>query len=305
MQEGSELIITAVIPAYNESLTIGRIVTEALQHAKTVVVVDDGSLDSTDRVAAEAGATVLRHTKNLGYGAALSTGFQYFRNNGAGIMVVLDGDGQHAPAEIPRLVKPLLEGQADIAIGSRFINQEHSVAVPRYRKFGIGMVNKAWRIASGDVLTDTQCGFRAYTREAVDKMEIKESNMSASLEILGQAADKNLRIVEVPVSVNYEGSTSTMKPGRHGIELVNYVLRKLKEEHPLLIFGGSGVILTIVGITFGILSVNSYFETRYLPFGPTMIAAIAIYLGTLMIFGGLILNAIQNLAARLDDKRLR
>jgi glycosyltransferase involved in cell wall biosynthesis len=219
-------------------------------------------------------------------------------------LVILDGDGQHVPAEIPRLVKPLLDGQADIAIGSRFMNQEHRVAVPRYRKFGIGMINRAWRIASGDVLTDTQCGFRAYTREAVNKMEIRESSMSASLEILGQAADKDLRIVEVPVSVNYEGSTSTVKPGRHGIELVNYVLRKLKEERPLLIFGGSGVVLTIVGIAFGILSVNSYFETRYLPFGPTMIAAIAIYLGTLMIFGGLILNAIQNLAARLDEKRL-
>jgi hypothetical protein len=127
--------------------------------------------------------------------------------------------------------------------------------------------------------------------------------MSASLEILNQAGAKNLRVVEVPVSVNYRGNTSSTEPGRHGMELVNYVLRKLKDEHPLLIFGVGGVLVSSIGLVFGVYSINSYFDTRYLPFGPTIVAGILIYVGTLMIFGGLILNSIQSLAARLEEKR--
>jgi glycosyltransferase involved in cell wall biosynthesis len=295
-------MITAVIPAYNEEKTIERVVEETCKYVNQVVVVDDGSSDGTGNVALGAGATVLRHSVNLGYGSALATGFNYFKNNGAGVMVVLDGDGQHKPSDIPRLVKPLMDNQADIVIGSRFMNGEEKTGIPRYRRFGIGIVNRAWNIASGEKVTDTQCGFRAYSRTAVDKMEIKEANMSASLEILDQARAENLRVVEVPISVNYDGNASSMEPCRHGMELVNYLVRKVKEEHPLLIFGGLGLTFTLVGLGFGVVALNSYFESRYLPFGPTIVAAMMLYIGTLMIFGGLILNAIQSLAKRLEDR---
>jgi glycosyltransferase involved in cell wall biosynthesis len=298
-------MITAVIPAYNEEKTIGRVIEDTKRYVQNVIVVDDGSSDGTGNVALGAGATVLRHSKNLGYGSALATGFNYFKNNGAGVMVVLDGDGQHKPSDIPRLVKPLIDDQADIVIGSRFMNREEKTGIPRYRRFGIGIVNRAWNIASGDDVTDTQCGFRAYSRDAVEKMEIKEANMSASLEILDQAGAKNLRVLEVPVSVNYHGNSSSMEPGRHGMELVNYLLRKIKEEHPLLIFGGLGLVFTLVGLGFGVVALNSYFESHYLPFGPTIVAAMMLYIGTLMIFGGLILNAIQSLARRLGVRPQR
>ena len=298
-------MITVVIPAYNEEKTIGRVIEDTKRYVQNVIVVDDGSSDGTGNVALGAGATVLRHSKNLGYGSALATGFNYFKNNGAGVMVVLDGDGQHKPSDIPRLVKPLIDDQADIVIGSRFMNGGEKTGIPRYRRFGIGIVNRAWNIASGEKVTDTQCGFRAYSRDAVDKMEIKEANMSASLEILDQARTENLRVVEVPISVNYHGNSSSMEPGRHGMELVNYVLKKLKDEHPLLIFGVGGVIVTSIGLAFGVYSINSYFDSRYLPFGPTIVAGILVYVGTLMIFGGLILNAIQSIAAKLEDKRPR
>lgn len=298
-------MITAVIPAYNEEKTIARVIDDAKRYVQNVVVVDDGSSDETVNVALNSGATVLKHAKNLGYGSALATGFTYFKNNGAGIMIVLDGDGQHNPSDIPRLVKPIIDGHADVVIGSRFMNGEAKADMPRYRRFGIGIVNRAWNIASGEDMTDTQCGFRAYSRDAVEKMEIKETNMSASLEILNQAGAKNLRVVEVPVSVNYRGNTSSTEPGRHGMELVNYVIRKLKDEHPLLIFGVGGVLVSSIGLVFGVYSINSYFDSRYLPFGPTIVAGILIYVGTLMIFGGLILNAIQSIAAKLEDKRPR
>ena len=294
--------ITAVIPAFNEEKTIGRVVEDVKRYAQNVIVVDDGSSDATRDVALIAGATILRHPKNLGYGCALATGFSYFKNNGAGVMVVLDGDGQHDPSEIPRLVKPLLDNRADIVVGSRFMDCEKETSIPRYRRFGIGIVNRAWNFVSGEERTDTQCGFRAYSRDAVQKIDIREASMSASLEILDQAAAKNLRVVEVPVSVKYAGSTSSIEPGRHGMELVNYVLRKLKDEHPLLIFGGGGVLITLIGMAFGVYSINSYFDARHLPFGPTIIAGLLTYVGTLMIFGGLILNSIQSLAARIEKR---
>jgi len=305
MTESSGPAITAVIPAFNEEKTIGRVVEDVKRYVQNVIVVDDGSSDATGDVALSAGATVLRHPKNLGYGSALATGFSHFKNNGAGVMVVLDGDGQHNPSEIPRLVKPLIDGQADIVVGSRFIDCEKETSIPRYRRFGIGIVNRAWNFASGEERTDTQCGFRAYSRDAVQKIDIREASMSASLEILDQAAANNLRVVEVPVSVKYGGDTSSIEPGRHGMELVNYVLKKLKDEHPLLIFGLGGVVVSSIGLVFGLYSIDVYFESRYLPFGPTFAAAILIYVGTLMIFGGMILNSIQSLASRMERRRAK
>ena len=300
MTQERDVAIIALIPAYNEEKSIGRVVEDTRRYVQNVVVVDDGSTDGTGKAAISAGATVLTHERNRGYGSALATGFTYFRNNGAGVMVVLDGDGQHDPGQIPQLIAPIIEGKADIVIGSRFMDGEQKSRMPTYRRFGIGVVNKAWRFASSDSMTDTQCGFRAYSRHAIDGIRIMEAGMSASLEVLDQASDNNLKVVEVPVSVRYGGNTSSMEPGKHGMELINYILKKLKEEHPLLIFGGGGMVLNVIGLGFGVLAMNSYFETRYLPYGPTMIAGVTIYVGTLMIFGGLILNAIQSLASRLE-----
>jgi len=296
-------MITAMIPAYNEEKTIAKVVEGARRHVTEVLVVDDGSTDGTPEVARNAGAMILRHSHNVGYGASLATGFKYVKDNGASILVVLDGDGQHDPGQIPQLVAPIVEGKADIVIGSRFMDDELKSRMPAYRRFGIGVVNRAWRLASSDSMTDTQCGFRAYSKRAIDKIDITEAGMSASLQVLDQASDNNLKVVEVPVSVRYGGDTSTVEPGRHGMELINYVLKKLKEEHPLLIFGGAGMVLTVIGLGFGIVAMNSYFETRYLPYGPTLIAGVTIYIGTLMIFGGLILNAIQSIASKLEEKR--
>lgn len=305
MAEAKGPLIAAVIPAFNETGTIRKTVEESMKYVHEVIVVDDGSTDDTGRVASSAGATVLRHAANLGYGAALATGFRYARGNGAKILVVLDGDGQHSPADIPKIVEPIIRRDAEIASGSRFINADSKNEIPTYRKLGIGVVNKAWNFATKDGFTDTQCGFRAYSREAIEKIDIKETGMSASLEILNEAAQKNLRIVEVPISAKYEGDTSTVQPGRHGMELVNYVLRKMKDEHPLLIFGVSGIIVTTIGLAFGVYSLNSYFDSRYLPFGPTIVAGLMVYVGTLMIFGGLILNSIQALATKLEKKEPR
>lgn len=222
--------VTAVIPTFNEEGTIARVISEAKRYVDEVVVIDDGSCDGTRQVALKEGAVVLSHPRNLGYGSALASGFSYVRDNGGGIMVVIDGDGQHNPADIPRLIGPIVDGDADLVTGSRFLDSHSRLAVPVYRRIGILVVNRMWSLAMGSSVRDTQCGYRAYSRGALCNIEIRETNMSASLEILDEAVRKKLRIVEIPVNVSYMGTTGTIRPFRHGAELVNYVLRRMKDK---------------------------------------------------------------------------
>lgn len=222
--------ITVVIPAFNEEKTIGLVIAESKRFAGEIVVINDGSTDSTEEAALAEGATVLSHPCNLGYGSALASGFRHVKGNGARVMIVLDGDGQHDPTDIPKFVAPIVDGRADIVSGSRFIDTISKRGIPTYRRFGIGIVNHSWAIATGWPVTDTQCGFRAYSRKAVETIEITESNMSASLEILSEIQRKELKMVEVPVTVKYRGETSTIRPGTHGAQLVVYVLRKMKHD---------------------------------------------------------------------------
>src|SRR5205809_2660836 len=129
--------IVASIPAYNEGPTIGSVVLKARQFASEVVVNDDGSTDDTANTAALAGANVIRHPTNMGYGAAIKTCLDYARGSGADILVILDGDGQHRAELIPLVAAPVVKGEADVSIGSRFLNPGTSEGVPRYRRFGI------------------------------------------------------------------------------------------------------------------------------------------------------------------------
>src|SRR5439155_16918370 len=140
--EPSKASVLAAIPAFNEQKTIGSIVLTARRYASKVIVVDDGSNDETAWIAEQAGATVVHHPTNRGYGAALRSCFDYARNNDFAVLVILDGDGQHRPEMIPKVAAPISEGKADISIGSRFLDGHHSHGVPRYRKFGIGLITR-------------------------------------------------------------------------------------------------------------------------------------------------------------------
>src|SRR5437879_863773 len=134
--------ILAAIPAYNEGPTIGSVVLKARQFASEVVVIDDGSTDDTANTAALAGAHVIRHPTNRGYGAAIKACLDHARGSGADILVILDGDGQHRAELIPLVAEPVVKGEADVSIGSRFLNPRSSKGVPRYRRLGIGLISK-------------------------------------------------------------------------------------------------------------------------------------------------------------------
>jgi glycosyltransferase involved in cell wall biosynthesis len=225
------LSIVAGIPAYNEEKTIAEVVLKAGCHVSKVLVCDDGSKDMTRMVARKNGAHVVEHEKNMGYGATMQTLFMKAMELGADVMVVFDGDGQHDPDEIPELVKPVLEGRADIVIGSRFMKGAR-MNIPLYRRMGILVITLLTKIFSGHPMSDAQSGFRAFNRKALEELKMTEVGWGSSVEVFFRAHDVGLRIVEVPVDCDYEDYPKASKrdPLRQGISIVasifNCAIRK-------------------------------------------------------------------------------
>ena len=184
----------AAIPCFNEEKTIGSVVLKAKQFVDEVVVIDDGCTDDTARVAEIAGATVLRHGGNKGYGAAVKSCFKYARDHDFDVMTILDGDGQHDADEIQSVMKSVTKDGADVAVGSRFLDDKKTM-VPLYRRFGIRVLTGLTNAGSKNqnhVITDGQSGFRAYSKKAIMNLDPCDCDMGVSAEILMQARKRNL-----------------------------------------------------------------------------------------------------------------
>ena len=196
------MIISAVIPAYNEARTIGQVVAEVKDKVSQVVVVDDGSADQTGELAKLAGAKVITHFLNRGQGAAMQTGINFALNSGADIIVTFDAAGQHNPEDIEKLIKPLLLGEADVALGSRFLESKIN-NVPLARVVVLKLAVLITRLYTGLKLTDAHNGFRAFSRKAALAIEIRQDGMAHGSEIIEQIKKHGLRFKEVPVKINY------------------------------------------------------------------------------------------------------
>ena len=262
-QTASSGQIIVCIPAYNEEKYIKEIILKAKSFADEIIVYDDGSIDKTSEVATEVGAKVIRSSRNRGYGRALSELFKYAFKSNAHIMVTLDSDGQHDANQIPSIIEPLLSNQADIVIGSRFLKSEDTRHVPAYRNFGIRAITKVTRVACYNKLTDAQSGFRAYNVSALSNMRLYEDGMAISTEILLKANENNLRIVEVPITVTYNGDGSTHHPISHGIAVVSHVVRYLSFKKPILFYGLPGLILLTVASVFMYNALDLFSSTRF------------------------------------------
>jgi len=213
----------AAIPCFNTEPFIAEVVSKARKYADQVIVIDDGSEDATAEKARAAGAEVLCHNHNLGYGEAVKSCFKAARENSADILVTLDGDGQHNPDEIPQLLAPALREEADLVIGSRFIKNGHSV--PRYRRFGIGVITLLWNLGSKVKVSDSQSGFRVYRKDAFKSLSLTERGMGISIETLEKARRANAAISEVPISCQYSSPTPSLKAIKHGLGVALAVLR--------------------------------------------------------------------------------
>lgn len=284
-----------VIPCFNEEATVGSVVLKAKRYVDEVVVIDDGSSDKTAKIAEYAGATVLRHNENRGYGAALKSGFEYARENKFDVMTILDGDGQHDADQIQTVMWPVSEGKADICVGSRFLDSTGNM-VPMYRHFGIAVLTKFTNAGTDKTnkVTDGQSGFRAYSRKAIENIDLKDTQMGASAEILLQGRRMHLNCKEVPIACSYEGDCSTERPVGHGLGVLISILKYLEVEHSLLFFGMPGLILFILGLLAGLNVYLSYKTYGALPFGPSLLTFMLLILGLLLGMTGLILHAVIN-----------
>jgi glycosyltransferase involved in cell wall biosynthesis len=217
--------IIAAIPCYNEETFIGDMVQQARRYVDEVIVVDDGSRDGTAAAARAAGAVVLKHETNRGYGEAIGSCFKAARDVDADILVTLDGDSQHTASEIPAVLEPVVRGEADLAIGSRFMSPDHLNHMPTYRKLGIKIITWLLNVGSETKVSDSQSGFRAYSRRLVDALPISEKGMGVSVEVIARARRARFTIREVPITCIYHRESSTMNPLTHGMSVALATLR--------------------------------------------------------------------------------
>lgn len=215
--------VIAAIPCFNTRSFIADLVHRAKKHVDQVIVIDDGSHDGTAAAATAAGAVVISHGTNRGYGEAIKSCFEAARLNAADVLVVLDGDGQHNADEIPHILKPVLSREADIVIGSRFLSRQNNM--PGYRRFGIGIINFLYNIGTRIKVSDAQSGFRAYSRQAIDGLSIREKGMAVSIEILAKSRRKGFVIQEVPISCSYSLLKLSVPAVKHGFGVAFVVLK--------------------------------------------------------------------------------
>ena len=277
--------ITVGIPAYNEEKNIAKIIVKLKKTVDQIIVCDDGSTDSTSEIAESLGATVVKHAKNSGYGMAIRSIFLKSREINADILVTLDADGQHKIEDINKIIKPVVDGEADISIGSRFLKEDSNT--PGYRKLGVKIITKVTNSSLSEKITDAQSGFRAYNNKVLQSLTPADSGMGISTEILIKSSNLGLKIVEVPTEIQYEGDTSTQNPVSHGTEVLMSTLKYISIERPLRFYGIPSAIFFVIGLTFTFLSIQYYAEIGKLNTNLTLVAA-----GTLLIAIILIVTAI-------------
>ena len=256
---------------------------------------DDGSTDDTAVLAKKAGAIVISHETNQGYGAAIATLFDYCRKNNAEIMVTLDGDGQHSPDQVPDLTNVILKHNVDVVIGSRSLRNDKDL--PSYRKAGIKIITSTINSATDLKVTDSQSGFRAYAKPAIDLIHPTESGMAVSTEILLKISNNGLSIAEVPINVSYTGDTSTEHPVSHGAHVIGTTLKYVSIKHPMYFYGIPGILLFISGLIMGVSFLDNYLDpvAPKVLYGLILGSTISILLGSMMIITSVLLFSMANL----------
>lgn len=253
------LDVFVAIPAHNEAATITDVVRSVKSRADGVIVIDDGSTDDTAALAESAGAEVVKHERNAGYGAAIKTAFRVAADRPVEHLIVLDGDAQHDPADIPRLVEPLRNGEANIVIGSRLVEGSNS-DVPLYRRFGIQLISVLMNLSTGNLrpsrfIKDTQSGFRAYDRSAFETLAEEPAisdDMDASVDILYHAHARNYEITEIGTTVRYDvENPSSQHPVVHGYRVVRSIIGTVERKRPITTLALPGLLSLSAGVGLG------------------------------------------------------
>jgi glycosyltransferase involved in cell wall biosynthesis len=292
--------VVAVIPAHNEERFIGSVVLAAKKYCDLVIVVDDGSSDRTADLADAAGAMVIRRPVQGGKGAALNEGFETALRYRPRATVMLDGDAQHDPAEIVDVARPILEGWADVVIGSRFLTNRRD-SIPWWRQIGQVVLTIMTNRASGVRLTDSQTGYRAFSLEALSNLRFRSQGLSVESEMQFLLNGTNLRLAEVPIHVQYLDGNKR-NPVTHGLSVVDTIMGLMARRRPLLFFSVPGLVLVVGGLLFGYHALHVARSTHEIPILSTVLGMLSLVIGLLLGVTGTILNTLEHFAARITQE---
>ena len=291
--------ITVGIPAFNEEKNIAAIIIGLKKITDKIIVCNDGSTDSTGEIAKELGAIVINHEKNLGYGAGIKSIFLKAKEMKSEMLVTVDADGQHDVRDITKIVTPIQEDKAEIVIGSRFLEKVENI--PEYRKFGIKLITKVTNLSLNQSLTDSQSGFRAYSKKVLSELNPSELGMGISTEILIKASAKNFRISEVPIKISYHGETSTHNPVTHGSSVIISTIKYTSLQRPLTFYGIPSVIFLLIGSIFSYSAIQYYVEIGRLNTNLTIISVALILIGVVLMITAILLFSLVSVVREGKD----
>ena len=291
--------ITIGIPAFNEEKNIGKVIISLKKIVNDIIVCDDGSTDLTKEIAEGLGAKVISHKKNMGYGEAIKSIFNEAKKNETDILVTFDADGQHRSEDIKSLTKPIIDQQAEIVIGSRFLKNETDM--PNYRKIGVKVLTKVTNMSIKENLTDSQSGLRAYHKKVLQNINLTDSGMGISTEILIKGHQNKLKIVEVPIKILYGKDTSTHNPVSHGTSVLLSTIKYTSIQHPLIFYGIPGIIFLLAGLSFLLWTLQIYAEETRVVTNIALVGIGALILGAVLMISAILLYSLVSIVRENRD----
>jgi glycosyltransferase involved in cell wall biosynthesis len=262
--------LVVLIPAYNESLSIANVIRSVPRKIPNitdvkVLVMDDHSSDRTAEVSKSAGADfVVKNKQNMGLGSNFKKGIENALKLGADIIVNIDADGQFSPQDIPQLIQPILDEEADMVTCSRFLNKEMTKNIPAAKRWGNRRYAKLVSRITGQKFSDVSCGFRAYTREAALRMNL-QGKFTYTQEAFIDLAEKGMRIKEIPLEVRYFKERKSIISGnlrRYGFKSLAIIARATRDTQPLTFFGTPAFFLFLLGFIGGLYSFFFWLATE-------------------------------------------
>ena len=286
--------VTIGIPAFNEEKNIAKMIVKLKKIYDEIIVCNDGSTDLTGEIAENLGVIVINHKQNLGYGAGINSIIKKSKEIDTDILVTFDADGQHKVEDVKKVIEPIKNGDADLVIGSRFLSKTKE-KIPEYRKIGINIITKVTNAGLKKKITDSQSGFRAYSKDLISKLDISDMGMGISTEILIKTNSLGFRITEIPITILYEGKTSTQNPISHGTSVLFSTIKYTSIEHPLKFYGIPSLIFFVIGLSFTFLSIDYYMEVGRINPNVTIVAAGTIVIAVILLIASVLFYSLTNI----------
>ena len=288
------------IPAFNEEKNIASIIMKLKKVTDHIIVCNDGSTDMTEEISKKLDVVVINHSRNMGYGSAIRSIFLKAKELQADILVTFDADGQHRVEDIQSVTQPIIDNKADIVIGSRFL--ENKSDIPEYRKFGIKVITKITNSSLKEKLTDSQSGFRAYSKNVLKDVTPSESGMGVSTEILIKASNAGHKIAEVPITIMYGSDTSTHNPVSHGTSVLFSTIKFTSIEHPLKFYGIPAIIFLGIGFVFMLWTFQTYAVEKEVITNVALIGIGALVIGIVFLLSAILLYTLVSVVRERNTR---